>query len=131
MKKDIVIPVVEKVHIAIAHEWNEDFSSMDWMSYLINELDQELETVFVMTRGKHPDGRITSTLRHGFKKVAPKSAEKIELVMEDTFSFRNEFLLSYYLGNTLYDKTFVAEPHQISAENLEPLPIVELEGIML
>jgi len=131
MKKDIQIPVVENVHIAIVHEWNKDFSSMDWNSYLINNSKEPLETAIIMTRGKHTDGRKTSVLRHAFKVVPARSAVKIELMMQDIFSFVNEFILTYFQDGRLYDKTFVAQPHQISEKNFYPLPVIEHEGILL
>ena len=58
MKKDIEIPKVKNVYIAIAKEWNEDFSSTDWNVYLINDSKEAMESVMIMSRGKHDDGRV-------------------------------------------------------------------------
>ncbi|WP_194851501.1 hypothetical protein [Nonlabens antarcticus] len=131
MKKDIVIPVVKGVHLAVVKEWNADFSSHDWMIYLINDLEQPIESVMIMSRGKHEDGRKTSTFRHAFKVVLPKSSMKVELIMENVFPFMNEFVLTYFLGSTLYDKTFMSPPHSITDSNLIDLPVMESQGILL
>lgn len=131
MKKDIVIPQVKDVYIAVIHEWNDDFTSQDWIVYLINDNEVALDSVMIMSRGKHTDGRKTSTFRHAFKEVAPKTAMKVELIMEDVFPFMNEFVLTYFLGQTLYDKTFMAAPHSIADSNTVMLPVIEKEGVLI
>ncbi len=84
-----------------------------------------------MSRGKHDDGRKTSTFRHAFKVIPAKSALKVELIMEDVFPFENEFVLTYFIDSTLYDKTFVAAPHSISEKKMQPLPVMDTEGVLL
>ncbi|MEE2802310.1 MAG: hypothetical protein VX550_09040 [Bacteroidota bacterium] len=131
MKKDIIIPVVKDVYVAIVKEWNDDFSSNDWNSYIINNTREPLETCMIMTRGKHKDGRKTSTMRHAFKVIKARSYEKIELMMEEVFPFENEFIVSYFKGDTLYDKTFIANPSSISESNFNDIPLMDQEGILL
>ncbi|WP_397302156.1 hypothetical protein [Nonlabens ulvanivorans] len=131
MKKDIIIPKVNDVHIAIMKEWNEDFSSNDWNIYLINNSKEAIESVMVMSRGKHSDGRKTTTFRQAFPVVAAKSAIKVELIMEEVFSFTNEIILTYFKDNKLYDKTFTAAPHTIKEDNFEDVPIMGQKGILL
>lgn len=131
MKKDIIVPVVKDVHLAVVKEWNVDFSSHDWIIYLINNLKEPIESVMIMSRGKHRDGRKTSTFRHAFKVVPAKSALKVELIMENVFPFMNEFVLTYFLGSKLYDKTFMALPHSISEANLQQLPVMDVKGVLI
>jgi hypothetical protein len=131
MRKEIAIPEVKNVYVAIIHDWNDDFTSQDWIVFLINDSEEPLESVMIMSRGKHSDGRKTSTFRHAFKVVAPKTAMKVELIMEDVFPFMNEFVLTYFLGQTLYDKTFMAAPHSISESNVVQLPVLDKEGVLL
>ena len=131
MKKDIIIPVVKDVHLAVIKEWTDDFSSQDWIIYLINDSLEALESVMIMSRGKHRDGRKTSTFRHAFKVVPAKSSIKVELIMENVFPFLNEFVLTYFQGTTLYDKTFMALPNSITESNLQDLPVMELQGVLL
>jgi hypothetical protein len=131
MKKDIAIPVVKDVYIAIVKEWNEDFTAHDWIVYIINDSDQLLESVMIMSRGIHEDGRKTSTFRHAFKKVEAKKALKVELIMEEVFAFENEFMLTYFKGQTLYDKVYTAAAFTISEELIKKLPLIDQEGILL
>ncbi|MGJ8683883.1 MAG: hypothetical protein ACSHWW_04630 [Nonlabens sp.] len=131
MKKDIIIPEVKDVHIAIMKEWNEDFSSNDWNIYLINNGKEAIESVMVMSRGKHNDGRKTTTFRQAFPVVAAKSAIKVELIMEEVFSFTNEFILTYFLGSKLYDKTYTALPHSIKVDHFTDVPVMGEKGVLL
>lgn len=131
MKKDIKIPKVKDVHIAVVREWNDDFSSHDWIVYLINDSRAAIESVMVMSRGKHEDGRKTATFRHAFKVVPAKSFIKVELIMEDVFSFENEFILTYFQEGTLYDKVYKALPYRISEENATKLPVMDADGVLL
>ena len=49
MKKDIEIPVAKDVHVAIVHEWNEEFLSKDWNAYLINNRATPIDMVLIVT----------------------------------------------------------------------------------
>lgn len=131
MKKDIQIPTVKDVHIAVVKEWAADFSSQDWIVYVINDGKSPLESVMIMSRGKHKDGRKTATFRHAFKVIAAKSFLKVELIMEDVFSFENEFILTYFQDGTLYDKVFKAPPHSISERKITDLPVMDVKGVLL
>jgi hypothetical protein len=131
MKKDIIIPVVKDVYIAVVKEWDKDFTSHDWLVYLINNSLDPLESVMIMSRGKHKDGRKTSTFRHAFKFIAAKTAMKVELIMEEVFAFENEFVLTYFIGPTLYDHVYTAAPFSISEEAFKKLPVMDQEGVLL
>jgi hypothetical protein len=131
MKKDIIIPVVKDAYIAIVKEWNKDFTSHDWFVYLINDSLDPLESVMIMSRGKHKDGRKTSTFRHAFKLIDAKTAMKVELIMEEVFAFENEFVLTYFIGSTLYDQVYTAAPFSISEEAFKKLPVMDQDGILL
>jgi hypothetical protein len=131
MKKDIEIPVVKDIYIAVVKEWAADFSSQDWFVYLINDSKEPLESAMVMSRGNHKDGRKTATFRHAFKVVPAKSFIKVELIMEDVFSFENEFILTYFQDSKLYDKVFKAPPHSISEKKISELPVMDVKGVLL
>ena len=130
MKKDIIIPVVEEVYIAAVQEWNKDFTEKTWYTHIINNRSEPLETVLILSRGSHEDGRKTSNLRHAFKVIPARSVEKIELINEDVFSFTNEYMVSFFLGETLYDKRFVFEPHSITASKGIDLPVMTEVGVL-
>lgn len=131
MKKDIVIPEVKDVYIAIVKEDNKEKTAQDWIVYLINDGLEPIESIMIMSRGKHEDGRRTSIFRHAFKLAAAQSALKVELIMEDIFPFENDFILTYFIGTTLYDHVFTAAPHSIDEERFTALPVMNQEGILL
>jgi hypothetical protein len=131
MKKDIAIPRVKNVHIAVVQQWNDDFTAHDWIVYIINDSDQLLESVMIMSRGLHKDGRKTSTFRHAFQQVEARKALRVELIMEELFAFENEFMLTYFIGSVLYDKVYTAAAFTISNKFIKKLPVVDHQGVLL
>ncbi len=129
MRKDIEIPIVKDVHIAAVKEWDGEFLSQSWYAYLINNSEQQLDITMVVSRGNNSDLK-TATLRHAFGIIKPKSSKKIELLMEDVFTFTNEFLVTYFIEDLLYEKTFVFPPNSISEKNNVAIPLLEVEGVL-
>lgn len=133
MKKDIEFPNVEGVKIAIARKINE-LNEVEWDVYLINRLSIPLETVFVNSRGYgfEPDGKETKTsqLRHFYKEVPAREIIKVEIITPDVFHLNNEYWVSYYIGNQIFDKKFIFVPESIREENLMLINQLNLEGIL-
>ena len=133
MKKDIEIPVVENVEIAIVKEYNEDFLSDAWYAYLFNNADQPLEAILIVSQAKGEiDGhqRQSSLFRHAFPVLQPKESLKIELLDENVFSLDNHFMLTYFLDSKLYDKTFVFKANTISDDNIKTLEFSDKKGVL-
>lgn len=129
MKKDIEIPIAKDVYVAIVHEWNEEFLSKDWNAYVLNDRDTPIEMVIIVSKGFDAE-RKTSTMRHAIGEVAAKAFEKIELVQEDVLALNNEFFLTYYADNKLYEKRFMFESGSVTVPNLKTIPIIEKEGVL-
>ncbi len=129
MKKDIEIPIAKDVYVAIIHEWNEEFLSKDWNAYIINNRTSNIEMVLVVTKGFDGD-RKTSTMRHGIGVVAGKSFEKIEPLQEEVLALNNEFFVTYYADNKLYEKRFLVVKNSVSESTLQQIPIIEKEGVL-
>ena len=53
MKKDIKIPFVEKVQVLATYEWDKDFLAKTWNVYLVNNREDIIESVLVMSRGSY------------------------------------------------------------------------------
>jgi hypothetical protein len=125
--------VVENVAVAIIREKNE-LNETVWNSYLINMKDEKLEGVLVTSTGY---GQIneekvkTSTLRHFLDEVEPKSYVKIEPIVEEVFGVNNEYWLSFYLNNKMYDKRYVFLAESISESNFTAVPIINKKGVMI
>jgi hypothetical protein len=128
LKKDIEIPVAKDVYIALIHEWNEEFLSKDWNAYIINNRNTPIEMALIVSKGYDGD-RKTSTMRHAIGVVGAKTYEKIELVQEDVLTLNNEFFVTYYADNKLYEKRFLFEKNSIQESNLITVPLIEKDGI--
>ncbi len=129
MKKDIEIPVAKDVYVAMIREWNKEFLDKDWNAYIINERTTPIEMTMVVSKGYDKD-RKSSTMRHGIGDMQPKSFRKIEVVQEDVLGLNNEFFVTFYADNKLYEKRFVFEKNTVKENNLVQIQLIDKEGIM-
>ena len=134
MKKDIIIPEVENVFIAAIQEWNDDFMQKTWYAHLVNDSDFQLDSVMVVSKASGMiDGEMkkTSLLRHAFVEIPPVSTVKIELIQDAVLELNNEFMVTFFIGNTLYDKNFIFNANSISENNVEEVPIIFQDGVIV
>lgn len=132
MKKDIDIPSVKGVYVAVVRKMNE-IQESEWYVYLLNENDHGLQNLLVTSRGYGEIGgeqRQTSVLRHAFDFVQPKSQVLIEPIQPDVFPLNNEFWVSYYIGESIYDKRFTFVPESIIEQNLIKIEPLNLMGVL-
>lgn len=128
MRKDIIIPEVKDVFVAVVHEWNDEFLSKEWNAYIINNRADAIDMVLIVTKGYDGDIK-TSTMRHGIGKVEAKSFEKIELMQEDVLALNNEFYVTFFADDKLYEKKYLFEKNSVSENNLTAIPILEKDGV--
>ena len=121
--------MAENVHIVAIKERDKEFTGQQWNVYLVNDRDDEITTVLVMSRGKSDD-RKTSTLRHGLGNLLPKTAAKVEFIPTEVLGFTNEYLLTFFAENKLFERKFIFGPNSISEENVVEIPVLESEGIL-
>ncbi|WP_348812167.1 hypothetical protein [Flavobacterium maritimum] len=134
MKKDIIIPEVENVFLAAVQEWSDDFMEKVWYVYLVNDSDFNLDSVMVVSKAFGTiDGEMkkTSLLRHAFVEVPAVSVAKIEMIEKSVLVLNNEFMLTFFIGDKLYDKKFIFKANSINEEATEEVPILFVEGIMV
>lgn len=134
MKTDIEFPKSERVYLAAIPEWNEDFQENSWYTYLINENDEPLEMALVVSRAYgiiNGEQRKTGTFRHAFKEVPARGLIKVELLENNVLQLNNEFAVSYFLHNKMYDKTFVFKTNAINKNALNDIPLTNLRGVLL
>ena len=129
MRKDIEISMAENVHIVAIKERDKEFTGQQWNVYLVNDRNDEITTVLVLSRGKSDD-RKTSTLRHGLGNLLPKTSAKVEFIPTEVLGFTNEYLLTFFAENKLFERKFVFVPNSISEENVVEIPVLESEGIL-
>lgn len=134
MKKDIEIPQVENVFLAAVQEWSDDFMEKVWYVYLINDSDYDLDSVMVVSKAFGTlDGEMkkTSLLRHAFMQIPAVSVVKIEMIEQSVLRLNNEFMVTYFIGSTLYDKKFTFKAQSITPDYVEEVPILFVDGVIV
>lgn len=130
MKKDIQVPKVNDVYVAVVNEFNDTFKTQDWNAYIINEKTVDLDMVLIMTRG-FSETKATSTMRHKLEKLPAKSYAKIELMQEDVLTLNNEFVVTFFEGNKMFDKSFVFRKNTINLKALQSIPLMQVKGVLV
>ena len=133
MKKDIIIPTVENVFLAAVQEWSDDFMEKVWYVYLVNDSDFQLDGVMVVSKAFgtiEGEMKKTSLLRHAFVEIPAVSVVKIEMVENSVLALNNEFMVTFFIGNTLYDKKYIFKANSINENNVEEVPILFVDGVI-
>lgn len=132
MKKDIEIPEVTEVLMAIVKEYNEEFQCDDWNAYIINNKDVDLEMVLIVSKGYDEDKLIeTAILRHKIEKLPANSFAKVELLQEDVLKLSNFFNVTFFEGSQMFDKKYLFEKGTIKEGNLRMISMLNKRGILV
>ena len=129
MKKDIQIPEVKNVHVAIVFEYNDIYKTDDWNVYVINNKNTDLEMMVIVSQG-FSETKTTSVLRKKITLLPANSFAKIELIQPDLFKLNNRFLVSFFEENTLYEKTFIFKQNSVKEGILRMIPEIKKRGIL-
>ena len=129
MKKDIQIPKVEGVEVAVIYEYNDLYKTDDWNVYIINKKAVDLEMIVIVSQG-FSDTKTTSLLRKKLEKLPANSFAKIELIQPELFKLNNRFQVTFFEGNTLYEKTFLFKANTIKEGVLRMIPELNKRGIL-
>ena len=129
MKKDNLIPKVKGISLAVVHEYNNTYNSYDWNAYIINERSIDLEMVIIVTKG-YSETKKTATFRKKIDVLPAKSFAKIEMLLENVLSINNRFNVSFFEGNTLYEKSFEFKKNTINEKALQQIPLINLKGVL-
>ena len=130
MKKDIQIPKVEGVYIAVVNEYNNIYKTQDWNAYIINNKEVDLEMGIIVTSGYSED-KTTSVFRKKLDKLPRKSYAKIKLMQEALFALNNSFKVSFFEGDIMFDKTYLFRKNTINLKALQPVPLMDVKGILV
>ena len=135
MREELLGPKVENVAIAIVEETNELNEKM-FYAYLLNLRDDIMEGIIITSTGYGENATTgekvrTSTLRHSLEVLLPNEAAKLEPIMDDVLGLANEFWVSFWVNDVMYDKKFVFLPETISSEKMTVLPILGQKGVMI
>ncbi len=134
MKKDITIPEVENVFMAAVSQWSDDFMANVWYVHLINDSDFQLDGVMVVSKAfgtLEGEMKKTSLLRHAFAEIPPVSVAKVEMIEDSVLALNNEFMVTFFIGNTLYDRKYIFKANSISETHYEEVPILFVPGVIV
>ena len=130
MKKDIQVPKVEGVYIAVVSEYNDIYKTQDWNAYIINDKEVDLEVVLIVTSGYSED-KMTSIFRKKLDVLPKKSYAKIEMMQEDLFALNNEFKVTFFEGNAMFEKNYLFTKNTINEKALKDVPLMKAKGILV
>lgn len=133
MIKDIPKFIVKDVALAVVRE-EDELANTVWNVYLVNLKDEELQGVLVSSKGYgtfNGEEVKTSVLRHFLEDLPGHSYAKIEPIMDKLFGLTNEYWLSYYSQDGMYDKKYIFLPESIKEENFINVPLINKKGVMI
>ncbi len=130
MKNDIPKRKVSDIGIAIIPRDEDGL----WDTYVINYKDSDLTCLLVNSSGYGDiDGEIvkTTVLRHYFEELPAKSYIQIEPIQSELFKLTNEYWVSFYCDNYMYDKKFIFVVGSIDKSNFSKIELLGKEGVMI
>lgn len=133
MKKDIALPKLDGVAMAIVQEADPD-GEQAWYVYVVNDTDKELSNVLVSSRGYgtiQGEARSTSTMRHHLPVLQARNWARIERIVEEVFPLNNQYWLSFYADGSIHDRKFIFVPDSIQAENFTSIPLMDARGVLI
>ena len=129
MKKDIQIPEVTGVEMAMVYEYNDIYKTDDWNVYLINNKSVPLEMLVIVSQG-FSETKTTSLLRKKLAILPANSFAKIEYIQPELFKLHNRFQVTFFEGNTLYEKTFLFQENTVKESSLHMVDEIKKRGIL-
>ena len=129
MKKDIQIPEVIGVEMAVVYEYNDIYKTDDWNVYLINNKNVAIEMIVIVSQG-FSETKTTSLLRKKLAVLPANSFAKIEFIQPELFKLNNRFQVTFFEGNTLYEKTFIFKENTIKEDALRPIFEIKKRGVL-
>lgn len=130
MKKDINIPEVKDVYIAVVQEEHLEYKSLDWNVYIINNSDVELDTVLIVSQG-YSESKMTPPMRHSIAKLPARSYAKIEYLQEKVLELNNSFKVTFFEDNKMFDKSYLFRRNTINQKALQTIPLMQLKGVLV
>ena len=105
-----------------------------WYAYLVNDSDFNLDGVMIVSKAFGTiDGEMkkTSLLRHAYVEIPAVSVVKIEMMEKSVLTLNNEFMLTFFMGEKLYDRKFIFKANSITPDYVEEVPILFVDGVIV
>jgi len=136
VKEDIQFPKVENIAVAVIKEWNDEKTHEVYNVYLLNFKEHIIKNTLVSSKGYGQNALTgeqvkTSVLRHFIGDLSPNSFVKIEPIMEEVFGISNEYWVSFFENNQLFDKKYIFLAESITEENMITVPLINKKGVMI
>ena len=100
----------------------------------MNDSDFQLDGVMLVSKAfgtLNGEMKKTSLLRHAFVAIPPVSVVKVEMIEKSVLALNNEFMVTFFIGNTLYDKKYVFKANSITENAVEEVPILFVDGVIV
>lgn len=130
MKKDIKIPQVTGVEIAVVLDKNEIDHSEEWGVYIINRKNVDLEMVVIVSQG-FSETKKTSLFRRKVDLLPANSYSKFEIMQPELFALDNRFQVTFFENNQLHDKTYIFQAETIQKGFLREIDVLGKKGVVI
>jgi len=135
MREELLGPKVENVGVAVVQQFNEEGEKI-YNVYILNFTEDIIDEILITSSGYGVnqitgEKTKTSVLRHRIDLLMPNETSIIEPIMEDVFGIANEYWVSFYKHDKMYDKKFIFVPGSISEENMKIIPVLGDKGVMI
>jgi hypothetical protein len=135
MRPELLGPKVEGISLALVALPIEG-GEPEYIVYLLSAREDIIEGIIVTSTGYGQDpisGQEikTSTLRKGIEVMLPNEAARIEPIMPELFGLNNEYWVSFWADDVMYDKRFVFEAGSIDPTKFVEIPQLNAVGILL
>lgn len=135
MRDELKGPKADNVGIAVVETINQE-NEKEYNVYLLNLREDIMEGIIIASKGYGTNPTTgeklkTSTLRHSLEVLLPNEAAKVEPIMPEVFGLANEFWVSFWINDDMYDKKFVFVPGSISEDNMKEIPVLGERGVLI
>jgi hypothetical protein len=134
MREELLGPKVEGIALALV-ELPIEGGEPEYIVYMLSSREDIIEGIIVTSTGYGLDATgqeiKTSTLRKGIEVMLPNEAARIEPIMPDLFGLNNEFWVSFWADDVMYDKRFVFEANSIDPKKFVDIPQLNAKGIII
>ena len=129
MKKDIQIPIITGIEMAVVFEYNDIYKTDDWNVYIINQKDIHVEMVVIVSKG-FSKKKQTSIMRKKIDVLSANSFAKVEWMQPELFKLTNQFQVTFFVKDRLYDKTFTFKENTVKEGRLRIIPELKKRGVI-
>ncbi len=135
MREELLGPKVENVAVAVVQELSEN-NEKCFNVYLLNLRDDIMEGIIITSKGYGENAVTgekvkTATLRHSLEILLPEEAAKIEPIVEEVFGIANEYWVSFWVNDQMFDKKFIFPAESINDSNIKLIPVLGIKGVII